>query len=114
MNIKFLILVLTMSVFQLSCDSDSSSDVIITDPPIGERPVVLKPITADDVPDLKLLYVGLTTEQAEAVAEDQEHLFRVVSIDGKGLAVTADFANGRINARVERGRVVSIDVELFF
>ena len=112
MNIKLYIPFLIASVFLVSCDGNDSGEDIFIGTPIAQRPVVTNPITSADISDLNTLYIGLTTEQAISVAAKQEHIFRIVSIDGTGLPVTADFRNGRINASIENNRVVSIGVEI--
>jgi len=56
-------------------------------------------------------YIWLTVEQAQDFAVEHNMSFRVVEEDGEGLAVTMDYRPGRINATVENGIVVSVDVE---
>jgi len=56
-------------------------------------------------------YVGMTTAQAEAKAQADSTMFRVVEIDGKSQPTTRDFQKGRINAVVESGVVTSYSVE---
>ncbi len=112
MNIKFIFSALLACILLSSCDSSDSNQAIITNPPIEQRPVVLLPITSADIPNLNLLYVGLSADEAVSVASQQKHIYRVVSIDGKGLAVTEDYVNGRVNATIVKNRVVSISVEI--
>ena len=78
-----------------SCDSDGGGGPDgpgagggLTDEPKNQDPVVTLPITATDVPNLNLLYLGKTREQAFAISTAQKHILRVVSVDGKSLAVT--------------------------
>lgn len=56
-------------------------------------------------------YVGLSVEEAMDLADSQGDTFRVVQEDGEFMAVTMDFRPGRINATVEDGLVVSVDIE---
>ena len=56
-------------------------------------------------------YIGMTTAQAEAKAQVDSTMFRVVEIDGKPQPTTRDFRPGRINAVVESGVVTSYSVE---
>jgi len=102
-----------------SCDSDdggasdgSSAGGGLVDAPNDQDPVVTLPITAADVPNLKLLYLGKTREQAFAISAAQKHDLRIVSIDGEGLPVTEDFVIGRINVSLENNIITSIDVEI--
>jgi len=112
MNIKLLIPFFIVSILLVSCDGNDSSENVFIDTPVDQRPVVTNPITSADITDLKAIYTGLTTEQAVSVASEQEHIFRIVSINGTGLIVTADFINGRINASIENNEVASISVEI--
>jgi hypothetical protein len=61
--------------------------------------------------DIRALYIGLSVEDAMAQAEANDTLFRVVQEDGEPLAVTMDYRPGRLNATVEDGIVVSVEVE---
>jgi hypothetical protein len=45
------------------------------------------------------------------LANRQGDMFRIVEEDGEFMAVTMDFRPGRINATVEDGLVVSVDIE---
>ena len=56
-------------------------------------------------------YVGMTTTEAEAKAQTDDTLFRVVEIDGETQPTTRDFQVGRINATVEGNVVTSYSVE---
>jgi hypothetical protein len=53
-------------------------------------------------------YLGLTVEEAEAMAEDEGRPSRVVSEDGEDLPVTMDFVENRLNFTVEDGVVVEV------
>jgi hypothetical protein len=56
-------------------------------------------------------YVGITTAEAEAKAQADGTLFRVVEIDGAPQLTTKDFQEGRINATVEAEVVTSYSIE---
>jgi len=56
-------------------------------------------------------YAGITTAEAEALAEANEVMFRVVEIDGVMQSTTRDLQVGRINAVVENGLVTSYTIE---
>ncbi len=56
-------------------------------------------------------YVGMTTAQAEAKAESEGVMFRIVMQDGESLPVTDDLREGRINATVINGMVTEYTVE---
>jgi|GEM_PF-1710210 len=56
-------------------------------------------------------YIGMTVDEAEAAAEENDVLFRVVKIDGEEQATTRDFRIGRINAVVESDIVTAYTVE---
>jgi hypothetical protein len=58
-------------------------------------------------------YIGLSEEEAGALAFQNGVPFRVVVIDGESQMVTEDFLPGRINATVEAGIVTSYEVEGF-
>ncbi len=64
-------------------------------------------------PDMRpiTIYEGLTVEEAQALAEEHGKEFRVVEEDGEPLPATMDYRPGRINAIVEDGVVVWVDVE---
>ncbi len=53
-------------------------------------------------------YLGLTVEEAGAMAEDEGRPWRVVSEDGEDLPVTMDFVEDRLNFAVEDGVVVEV------
>lgn len=69
---------------------------------------ILIPLTAEE---LFTAYVGLDLVAAQEYAAAEGRDFRVVSIDGEPQPVTDDLRDGRINAYVEEGVVVDIDVE---
>lgn len=58
-----------------------------------------------------LEFLGLTEAEAEALAEENGLIFRVVERDGEPLAMTMDFRPGRINASIMGGEVVSYYIE---
>ena len=61
--------------------------------------------------DLEQSYVGLSEEEAMALAVEQGTILRVVERDGEVLPATMDYRPGRINATVENGIVTSFTVE---
>lgn len=56
-------------------------------------------------------YVEMTIAEAQAKAQAEGVLFRVVEEDGNPLPTTKDFQVGRISAKVEDGLVTSYTVE---
>jgi len=56
-------------------------------------------------------FIGLSPEDALALAQDNSLTFRVVERDGQQLPTTKDYRPGRINATVENDIVVSFQVE---
>jgi len=56
-------------------------------------------------------YIGMTPVRAEAKAQADGVMFRVVKEDGQQLPTTRDFQEGRINATVEAGIVTEYTVE---
>lgn len=56
-------------------------------------------------------YVGMTVAEAEAMAQADGVVFRVVEEDGEIKPITRDLQVGRVNATVERGVVTSYSVE---
>lgn len=61
--------------------------------------------------DAKITFVGMTVEEAESLASEQNIAFRVVMRDGQSLPMTMDYRPGRINATVESGMVVRAQIE---
>lgn len=55
--------------------------------------------------------IGMTTNGAEAYAQANDILFRIVEIDGEPQPVTEDYRPGRINASVEDDIVVTYNIE---
>ncbi len=56
-------------------------------------------------------YVGMSVPTAQEKAKAEGVRFRIVEINGEPQAVTADFVEGRINAKVDGGVVSSYQVE---
>ena len=53
-------------------------------------------------------YIGLETEAAGDLAEENDLPWRVVREDGEDLPVTMDFVEDRLNFAVEDGKVVDV------
>ena len=53
-------------------------------------------------------YIGLETQAAGDLAEDNDLPWRVVREDGEDLPVTMDFVENRLNFSVEDGKVVEV------
>ncbi len=56
-------------------------------------------------------YIGLTVEEAQSLAAENNTIFRVLSLDGQPLPMTLDYRPGRINASVENNIVVDYTIE---
>lgn len=56
-------------------------------------------------------YTGMTVEEAEQVAEENDVLFRIGKRDGEEMMLTEDYRPGRVTAEVEDDVVVSFTVE---
>jgi ABC-type amino acid transport substrate-binding protein len=56
-------------------------------------------------------YIGMSVEAAQAKAQAEGVLFRVVIQDGQALPTTRDIQEGRINATIVDGMVTAYDVE---
>lgn len=56
-------------------------------------------------------YLWLTEEEATELATNNQTTLRVVERDWVSLPVTMDLRPGRINAKVESGSVVSVEIE---
>lgn len=56
-------------------------------------------------------YVGMSEEEAQLRADENDVMFRVVERDGEPLPMTMDYRPGRINATVENGLIVDYYVE---
>jgi len=93
-------------VVDIALESDVSDQV--------PRPIYRTRLEADDSPLTRRLwseYVGLTLDQAKALAKEQNRRLRTCWVDGKGGILTADFCHGRVTANIENGVVQSISVE---
>lgn len=53
-------------------------------------------------------YVGLTEDEAAALAEKEGLRWRIVSVDGEHRAVTMDYDPKRLNFAIEAGKVVKV------
>lgn len=53
-------------------------------------------------------FVGLTLEEAEALAEKRELPHRVVMVDGEPRPATKDYRPNRLNFELESGKVVKV------
>ena len=56
-------------------------------------------------------YVGMSEEEAQLKADENDVMLRVVERDGNPLPMTMDYRPGRINATVENGLIVDYYVE---
>ena len=66
------------------------------------------PTTVDGADDRSSTgFLGLSTEEAAARADEQGRPWRVIREDGVDLAVTADYSGDRLNFTVENGVVVA-------
>ena len=104
--IVVLVLVGLTSIFVAqywSNDESAENDSSQVDEPAGEP--------ADEPNDDTEQYVGLTEEEALALAEDNNTTARVVERDGESLPVTMDLRPGRLNLVIEDGKVASVTVE---
>ena len=52
-------------------------------------------------------YLGLTEQEAEALAADQDHTIRVAARDGECFALTMDYREDRVNIYLEDDSVVA-------
>lgn len=53
-------------------------------------------------------FIGLSIDEAKALAEKRGQPHRVTSIDGNPRMATADFVPDRLNFEIENGRVVAV------
>lgn len=67
--------------------------------------------SAESAPAQTDVIIGKTVPEAEAYAQNEDVLFRVVEIDGVEQPTTRDFQEGRISATVEDGVVTDYSVE---
>ena len=72
-----------------------------------QAPPVTDQIAAAKALDL----IGMEVNQAQALAEEANVLFRVVEIDGEPQIVTKDYRIGRINASTEASIVTEVRIE---
>ena len=54
-----------------------------------------------------LAYLGLSNEQANALAKQQQVKMRCIARDGERFPVTADYVLDRVNIRIVKGKVVA-------
>ena len=52
-------------------------------------------------------YLGLSEQEAEALAQDQDHTIRVAARDGECFALTMDYREDRVNIYLEDDSVVA-------
>jgi hypothetical protein len=89
------------------------SDVPVTEPPatvpdtapVPTEPTVVLPTDADAAS-----LVGLTEAEAQKLVEERGWVFRVVQRDGVDLAVTMDFREDRLDAKIAAGVVVAATI----
>ncbi|MDH3754693.1 MAG: hypothetical protein OEU32_12540 [Acidimicrobiia bacterium] len=62
---------------------------------------------ADEAPSPSDDFVGLTVDEAEALADERGQDWRIRRLDGEDLLVTSDFVEGRLNFDVEDDVVVA-------
>ena len=65
----------------------------------------------DEDSDTENMLIGMTTNEARMYAESKGVSFRVGSVDGEFLPVTADFRPGRITADIKGDVIVGYSVE---
>lgn len=71
----------------------------------------VKPPTTEENQSATQDYIGLSVDDAQALAKKNKTMFRVVKKDGEELGLSMDFVTGRINAVVEKGEVISYTIE---
>ena len=94
----FSLLALTLT----ACSNPNNSDTI--EPDTTDMTQIQADYPAGD-------YVGMSVPQAQAKAKAEGVPFRITMADGEAFAVTMDYRVGRINAIVQKGLVVSYNVE---
>lgn len=100
-SISRIALVLALAVTMVACGKSSpAEDVKIS---VDQDSVVVNYDKQD--------YVGMSVPTAQKKAKAADTRLRMVEIDGEPQAVTADFVEGRINAKVEGGVITSYEVE---
>ncbi len=65
------------------------------------------PITGVDTSAL----IGMTIEQGQEFAKQNDTFFRVIKKDGQHLPATMDYRPGRINAETENGVITGFTIE---
>jgi len=68
-------------------------------------------VAEEEAAEVATDYVGMTVAEAEAAAAANGVAFRIGTLDGEGMALTADFVIGRVTAEVANDIVVSFNVE---
>ena len=79
---------------------------VVTDYSVETR----KPTESEDTTNHDEI-IGMTKAEAEAYALENNVDFRIGTVDGEGLPVTADYRPGRITAETEGGVVIDYTVE---
>lgn len=54
--------------------------------------------------------IGLVSDDAKKLAEKNNMVYRIVMVDGQGLAVTADYSPQRIDVTLEGGKIIDVSV----
>ncbi len=111
-NILLFFGITCISFVLLSCTSTtpptgSGTDVEQTNATGSQTQQTNSPTSQEDVE----AYIGLTLPDAQALAEKNGDMFRVIEEDGKPLPTTRDFRPGRINATVLQGKVTFVEIE---
>ena len=67
----------------------------------------------DDIDEevMERMFLGLTMEQAQVIAQEQDRLLRIVEQDGIKLPIDNDYQPGRLNVEIKNGLITDIEIE---
>jgi hypothetical protein len=110
MRLTTSLMVLLLALVAAGCGSAEGA-AVNPDQPVqapAQQDATVEPVDPAVCERLSRRLVGRTLADAQASARKARCALRVVSQDGQDLPVTEDFSPGRINVRVEAGKVTAV------
>jgi hypothetical protein len=107
MNRLAVLLLVAALPFAAGCGGDDDDAATTTSPAAGLPTTGGEPCIAEGQENPAPEYVGLTLEDAEALAEENGLTLRVVGEDGECFAITMDLRDDRVNVELADGVVIA-------
>lgn len=60
---------------------------------------------------IERMFLGLTFEQAQRIAQTKDRMLRITEQDGISLPITEDYRPGRLNVEISQGMITDIEIE---